>query len=265
MKDIDSVKAILRKLLNVTKENAATEGEIESALAASKKLMEAHHLSEEDLGQEPEQQYRDVESAEMRQQYATIGNRFYYWENCLSHFVSEFVGGVGVYRNKRKRPARNAQGIVTLDKNEKVVKGVSFVFYGAAEDVEIATELFLELRLIIMTMARLKFGGCFKGDGGYYAEGFVTGLNTKLAKNKRDERLECKDKTTALVLIERRQDLIQRKEDHAKQWLSEQAGVKLRTRSGGYSGATGRYEAFTEGKSDGKQAEVNPARTKKLT
>ncbi len=259
------IKDRIRKLLNVAKDDAATEGEIDNALRFAKALLSKHHLDEADLVQEPEDQWKQIEAADRAQVFASIGKKFYTWENHLATFAAEFIGGVGVYRDSRRdKIARTPRGIVILNDQEEPYKGVRFCFYGIAEDSMMAAELFHEMRLTIRAMSRLRWGTCYTKDGGTYAEGFVIGLFTKIQQAEQVQRkIAVEQGGTALILIERRQDLIKRKKQTADTWLRKSLGLKLRTRRGS-GGANGSSGAFSEGRQDGIKTDIQAARRAKI-
>ncbi len=113
-------------------------------------------------------------------------------------------------------------------------------------------------------MARLRWGTCYTKDGGKYAEGFVVGLYTKINIQKEEQkRLAQQEGSRAMILIERRDDLIVRKTETAKRWLSKTVGIKL-SKGVRTDGANGSAQAFREGRVDGEQTDVTTARRPKL-
>lgn len=260
--DIESVKDRIRKLLNVAQNDASTEGEIDNALRAAKAMMDKQHLTEEDLREAPEDQYRRAEMASKDRYFATVGSKLYGWEGMLANFVSRFVG-VGVYGDRSCRPAKYPNGILHAPIRGEARRGASYCFYGIAEDASIAVEIYYELWMSIRTMAQLKWGGACKGDGGMYCQGFVSGLKDRYEEEKTQERLTQSSNTTALVLIDRRNDLIERKLEIGKTWLENKCGVHLRRQV--KRGASGSSNAFHEGKQDGRRTDVRAASRPKLS
>ena len=266
MKNEAEIKDRIRKLLAVTKDNAATEGEIDNALRFAKAMMDRHHLDESDLIEEPEDQWRAIEAADRDRVFTSIGGCVHVWESHLATFCAEFVGGVGVYRDPDKsRIARSPRGTVILNDQEEPYKAVRFCFYGIAEDALMAAELFHELWLTIRSMARLRWGTCYTKDGGYYAQGFVTGLHGKLKTGQAEQKkiAEATCDSRAMILIARRTDLVERKKTSATEWLAKTTGIKLR-RGGSASGANGSHRAWQEGFDDGHRTDVEATRRPKL-
>ena len=266
MKNEAEIKDRIRKLLNVAKDDAATDGEIDNALRFAKAMMDRHHLDESDLIEEPEDQWRAIEAADRDRVFTSIGGCFHAWESYLATFCAEFVGGVGVYRDPDKsRIARGPRGIVIFNEQDEPYKAVRFCFYGIAEDALMAAELFHELWLTIRSMARLRWGGSYKKDGGYYAQGFVMGLHGKLKISRAEQKklAGSAGDSRALILIARRADLVERKKTSATEWLARTTGIKLR-RGGSTSGANGSHLAWSEGYEDGRRTDVEATRRPKL-
>ena len=263
MADSDIIRKI-KKALAIAQDNAASDGEIQAAMNAVQKMMDRHHLTEDDLTHEPVDDYAAVDAANFNQIRAWIGRKVFYWESYLAQFVSKFVG-VPLYVDNNLQIARQyGSGFMLLDSDGEPQKVKSFVFYGVAEDALIAKELYDELRLIIRTLAYGKYGTAYQGDGGRYAEGFVSGLFSQLEEQTKIRRIEAAGNSTAMVLIARQTDLVQYKERKAKDWLKAEANIKLR-KGGRTSGASGSYGAFSDGRTDGSNAEVSKQRARKLT
>jgi len=246
----------VRKLLAISRDGNASEAEIQNAMNHAHRLMGEYHLSEEDLGHEPQTDYDKIDEAECNRNYSFIGKKAFQWECSLAFFVSDFVGVPFFLRHKSELVNKN--GITQFDQKQNPRFGKAFVFYGLTEDAAIASELYDELRLLIATMAVSTWGSVYKGDGAVYSQGFVEGLKSQLEKTKTIEHQE-----TSTVLVHRRDDLIKYKEKKAKQFLSTVCKIKLSSRTGG-TGASGSNTAYRDGKSDGSKASVSSDRSKKI-
>lgn len=237
---IERIKDRIRKLMNVAENDASTEGEIDNAMRFARQMMESHHLSEEDLAVEPVDQWDAIDKASCGRFHAMMGSKIYLWETSLGWFVGRFVGGVKHYLH------------TGCDRKK------AFVFYGVEGDARLAADLMSELRETIIAMARLRYGGCFKGKGGSYSEGFVSGLSERLKRQEKEERekLTSSGDTTGMILVERRADLVKRKVSRAETYLTEELGIRL---SSGASRSGSRYnhEAFQAGQADGRRANVS--------
>lgn len=254
---IDKVRSLFAK----TTERGASEAEAATAVAMAQRLMASYHLSEEDLAHEPADDYAAVDDAKFGEYRSYVGRVVYAWEGSLAMFVSGFVGAP-CYIDNAVRVVRRGE-IVQLDENGCTKNGKSIVFYGVAEDAIMASDIYDELRMLIASMAVAKWGGCYKGDGGMYAQGFVVGLYEKHKKADEQARIEASTSTTSMVLVARRNDLIQYKRDRAKSWLAIEKGIKLRNkRSAG--GANGSSSAWGSGRSDGAATDVNRSRARKI-
>jgi len=243
---VDNVKARIRKLLNLAENDAATEGEVANAVAFAQRLMAEHHLSEHEVRQDCQPNAHAV-MADLEKLAS--------WERTLGSFVAKLIGSVGVYLNGTVR-VRTAAGTLLYDSKGQPVERGSVKFYGEAEEVRLACQLYTDLGLTIAAMARLQFGGVFRGEGRSYADGFVAGLYTKLSTA---EKLAAGD-NKALAL--RCTAIVQAKKQHAAAWLKGQ-GVKLgsASRSGGREHHRGAYE---QGKQDGAAQGVSVTRRGKL-
>jgi hypothetical protein len=258
------VKQKIMGLLNISKDDAASESEIETALRLANKLMDRHHLSEEDLDDSEDAALDRALAADKDLGHSIVGMKMFMWEKFLGAFITDLTG-VPRYLTKIVRDKKTPSGIIYRNEKGKPVRGKSVVFYGIAEDVEIAVKLYDELRLVIISLARLRYSSVFQGEGGVYAEGFVSGLADNLKSDKNEQKKIAAESSSsrAMVLIERRNDLVRRKCNIANNWLKKEKGVYLRTSTsrGGSSGSSG---ARSAGRSDGKSYNVNAARRKKL-
>lgn len=262
----EKIIAKIKKLLNIANNDASSDGDIQASMNAVHNLMNRHHLTEEDLAHEPADDYKKTDDAEKGLYRSWLGGKMYSWESSLAVFVSTFVG-VPCYADKQKLQAQD-NGILKRDRaTGKTWMGKSIVFYGVAEDAQIAKELYDDLRLLICTMAFAKFEQIYKLEGGKYCEGFVQGLDAQLKRENAQEKKLAQDtsSSTGLLVIERRDDLIKYKEKVATKWLKQKMGEKFKLRKGAQtSGASGDFEAWAQGVKDGKNTEVAATRNKKL-
>lgn len=249
----------VRNLFAIAGDKEASDAEIQNAMNHAHRLMGEYHLSEEDLGHEPQNDYEKVDESKFNRKRSFIGKKIFAWESHLSHFISKFVG-IPYYLDHDFKMVRK-NGFVQFDEKENPRKGKSIVFYGIDEDAAIASELYDELRLLIATMAVASWGSVYKGDGAVYSEGFVSGLLSQLRES---EKLESKvESSTAMVLVHRREDLIKYKKEKADLFLRKDCGIKLRA-GYGLSGGSGSHAARSQGKSDGRNTNVSATRAKKL-
>lgn len=253
---VEQVKDRIRKLLAVAANDASTEGEIANALSCAATLMEKHQLSQEDLDQGLDPIAAALD-AEQGRTFAYIGGRCHGWEASLANWASKFVG-VNCYLDHAKSTARKPNGLVMRNRLGKPFTGRRFAFYGPTEEAYIAAELFTEMRLTILSMAYLKFGGAFRGDGGAYCEGFASGLNSKLDNHRKITR-----SSSSTALIEKRGELMEVRDRVGRNWLAKTHGVKL-NRGPARQGASGSGDAYREGKEDGRKADPKAATRPKI-
>lgn len=257
----DKIKSRIRKLLNLAGDNAAFEGEITNAMQAAEALMEAHQLSRAEVmaaataagpaGAPPVAPPMD------RTWSPCYGVNFSGWEVTLANAIAKLVGTVQFYTAKKTREF----GAFATSK-----MAAHAVWYGPAEDAALAAELFGEWVYVVATMAVGKYGGCFRGNGAQYADGFASALLSKAFANAIARRAIVTAGTTALVRVGDNKSLAalqtQTREDSSR-WLEKSCGVKLRSGGtrGGYSGSG---EAYAHGRNDGNRADFSATRKPKL-
>ena len=250
----------IQKLLATAGDAAASENEIQSAINIAKKLMTAHHLTEEDLAHEPEDDYKKIDAADFGEVRSFVGPTVALWESQLAGVISEFVGSPA-YIDRTKRPVRK-NGFVQFDDDDEIKYAKSVVFYGVAEDAAIAGQLYDDMRGVIATMAVGRTGKIYKSEGASYCQGFVSALYNKIRQAARIEMTGTGN--TALIVL-RSKDLIEYKKDKAKTWLSTERDIKIRKGGKGAGSRVGfNREAFQQGRKDGAAAEMTAERRKKL-
>lgn len=237
----DKIKDRIRKLLNMAECDAAAEGEIENALRFARQLMDKHHVSTAELTEEQLQEKMALEVA------TCGGSKMSCWESCLAHAVVETIGTIGWFIG-RKVPKRDKHGIMQAGMGmTQQVK-----FYGPDEDVALAIDMFHTLQKTIATMAKLKWGGIYRGPGRSYCEGFAGNLSDRVSGEVRSERTE---ECTAIII---------RAKDVAKLWLKTEMGINLRSGKGQSRRVTHNHTAFGEGQSDGQKSSLSFTRRAKM-
>lgn len=88
----ESIVSKIKKLMAIADDDASSDNEIEVALNVAKKLMDNHHLTEDDLAHEPDDDYAKVRESEKGLFRCFLGKMIFTWENNLGFFVSDFVG-----------------------------------------------------------------------------------------------------------------------------------------------------------------------------
>lgn len=267
----DKALQTVRDLLNLANNDAAAEGEIRNAMKFATRLMEEHQISDEDVALgKTEETLLDLERAEFKQASAALGgSKLSVWENQVAWFVTELVGGVKFYIASQYE--KNAIGGHVMTENGSHSYKPHFIFYGVAEDVELCKELYAEVAVTIATMARLRYGGVYRGAGREYCEGYANALYSKLQQEKREtqNKLEYNPETgttgTALVVVARK-EILEKKKELAESWLKNKAKVKLSSRGSIGTGSRIRDgEAREQGRSDGQKHNVSKERRKKLS
>lgn len=236
--DLTNIKNKLIKLINLSENSAASQGEIDNALNAAAQIMARHNLTREDIDLTSNEPTKNVRMS--RGMVQCLNRNSTTWEAMLARFCTEFVSSISYYKS---------QGYYGLNKSNKIC---CYFFYGSQNEVEIAVELFKELQSAISIMAVTRFDNFYSKQGGAYCEGFVSGLEQsnhleklKLRGDSQTNALMIRSNETSLLII-----------DKAKDWLSDTHKIKLRTGQGtrGSSDRTG--EARSLGRKDGSNYSV---------
>ena len=250
----------IRKLLATAGDEAASDNEIQSAINIARKLMTAHHLTEDDLAHEPKDDYQKVDEAPFGEYRSFVGKSIALWEEQLASTVSEFVG-CPAYTDKNKKIVRK-NGLVQFDTNDEPRTEKSIVFYGVAEDAAIAAELYDDMRDLIAAMAVGRTGKVYKSEGASYCQGFVCALYNKI---KKAARLEMATPGNGALIVLRSNDLIEYKKTKATQWLTTERDIKIRKGGKGAGSRVGfNREAFQQGRKEGANAEMVADRKRKI-
>jgi Protein of unknown function (DUF2786) len=265
---MSSAKDKIRKLLSIAADKAASEHEIELCLAKADRLMQDHHLSEADLFDNFDALRDSAFNGKFMKRTVHAARKCYRWEYQLSVFVQRYVGGLGCFSRSGAEFDDNGQRYT--DNTGVPFSATIFVFFGLHEDIELAECLFTDLRQAIMGLAKAKHHGCFRGPGASYALGFVAGLFTQMKQRRETERLTAKaryidaDERHDLTVIERRDELVQLKEDCAYDWLASEAGGGIRLHKRSSRGKTASQDAYLQGKTDGAQHEFSDGVTPRI-
>jgi hypothetical protein len=254
----DQIKKTVADLLRLAENDAAAEGEVENAIRFARRLMDAHHLSEEECRLDPHAAAAQKEIMGEQTIYGSV-RTLAFWEQTLASFVELLVGSVGVYRTSKQIVRQN--NIIQFDEAGEPQVKCGLVFYGPVEDINLACDLFDSLHQTIATVARLKYGGALRGDGRNYCEGFVVGLNTKLKEVKRQDLIQQESR----ALIVRSTEIAKATKERAKLWLQENKDWKLRKSQKRQAGSAYNANAFQDGITDGKNINPKVNRKAKIT
>jgi len=247
----------IKAMLNIAANDASTDNEIFVAMEQARKLMERHQLTESDLESSTiDDDKRKIDEADFTRATSETAGKLYFWEAELCDFVAQFVGA-DWYRSREY--VKNVFGQYQQTPSGRYKKTSVVVWFGVAESVVIAKQVFDELRSIISTMAFGKYGKVYAGEGATYGMGFVSGLNEKY---QTIVKIEEQVQSTALTV--RKQELSEYVEEKAKQWLNDEHGVKLRSCRATSTVSTD-GEAYSDGRADGSNCDVDATRRRKLT
>jgi hypothetical protein len=266
---MSSVAEKVRKLLRIASDAGASEHEIELCLARADRLIQEHHLSAADLAGDMSELHEASWNGRFVKRTVHAARRCYIWEHRLAAFVQKYVGGLGYYTAANVE--RDDDGQRYLDGSGQPFRARTIVFFGLAEDIELGELLFVDLRHAIIGFAVTRHGGSFRGPGASYAQGFVSGLFTQMCERRSAERSsedaaagEAGDALSPHAIIERRDQLIQQKEDAALDWLASAAGGGIRLKMRRTRSSTSSRAAYEQGKADGERHEVARHRSPRL-
>ena len=236
--ELNNIKNKLVKLINLSENGAASQGEIDNALNMAAQIMAKHNLTREDIDLTSATPAKNVIMS--RSFVSCLNSNSATWEAMLARFCVEFVGNISYYKSK---------GNYGINKNKKCTL---YFFYGSLDEVDIAVDLFKELQSSISIMAVTRYDSFYNRKGGAYCEGFVNGLEINLHSEKL--KLKGDSQTNALIMRSDKTGLIIVNE--AKQWLANVHKIKL-VSGQGTSGANDRSgNARQQGKLDGSNYTV---------
>jgi hypothetical protein len=254
--NVDNIKARIRGLLTLGNDPGAFEAEASNALRFAARLMLKHQISEAELEPTRDVHEQAADTEYSRMETPTAGVRLSKWESLLAWAMVKLVGTVQHYIGPQTIRRRN--GVVELDpETGETVRSTPIMFYGPLGDATEAQQMFLEWSATIIAMARLRYGGAFRGEGRSYCEGFARALY--------DRALEITEQETALLsegasdeyalVIQRSQDLVRAHILRGREWLFETHNIKLSRRSG-CNGSSGQHfgEAYSAGRADGQRS-----------
>lgn len=238
----------VRKLLNLAADDGASEGEVENALRFAHNLMARHNITKEQLSKD------EVEEREAMAASYTYheSSKSALWEGQLAMFLATFCG-VQVYRVNGGSPRRTAAGCL-IDGNASHVS--CFRFYGGAEGVQLAIATYEDLRKTVITMARLRCGGVYRGAGRSYCEGFIKGLKSQLQK-----AIASTSESQELAVLSK--EIATRNNAIGKAYMKKTHGIKL---SGPTKRRAGQHHAaaHAQGRVDGRAATLEKSKRNQL-
>jgi len=275
------------KLQKITDENA-TQGEIENASRLASKLIDLHQVQQAEIdaasvAKSGEQADKDNLNFTCQGQIVFGSTKGYcYWQSALASTVARAVGGVFCVQQGNDRPFLpdlqnlademgqiNSMGSMgsggNLDRHR-------YCFYGSAEDVTLAVDLFKSWRDTIATLALQFYGTVYRGSGNSFAMGFVRSLFKQVleAEKARKAAAMMPDDTVPggqrIVMVGKFSTIaayLTAKTDKAQDYLTKKSGLAFHKT--GNRGSVKDGEAYSKGKEMGSRASLNVSRAKKLS
>lgn len=262
--DMERAKDLVRKLLATAGDDAATEGEIDNALAMARRIMLKHNFGEGDIPKEPHELARELENTKYDQKACySFSQGLTEWEISLIWAICELMGTVKWYIGGKHVEKRTRAGVIQRNKDGSPKLATLYYLYGPDRDVAEAVELIYEWQEITVAMSRMKYGGFVRGAGRSYANGFCMALHSKVKNLRKEETQQAAipgpqdapRSSTALILVQSN-ELMRMRKERASEWLERECGIKLgkggsRSSSGSFDG-----EAYHSGRTDGGRADL---------
>lgn len=248
---LDNVRKTVADLLRLAENDAASQGEVDNAVKFARRLMEQHHLTEDDCRQADPNAPRELVMGKTEVYGYNV--RMIWWERNLAGWVRDVIGSIEAMQALSPRAIRNDAGIYLADK-------CPITFYGPVEEVTLARDIYRQMYNVITAMAKLRFGVIVRGAGRSYAEGFVSGMFKAFEESRRQDKLSA-PQTNALIV--RSEGLAIAKRNQVKAWMDT---LNLNIVKGKKSRVphTVDGDAYRDGKADGERANVNVTRKAKV-
>jgi hypothetical protein len=255
--DLDRVKDKIRKLFALAADDAHADGEITAAMSLAERAMQEYHLTQADL-----EVSRATVGTNAPREYVSRSSSGRWvkslarWESTLSEAIRTLVGSVGLYRSHERKPT----GTFGVHRSTPCI-----VWYGVAEDVELAVSLYDDWSHVIATIAQGRYGGAYRGDGSSYAYGFAKALWERACTESESRAAVVTPSTTAIVKVGSGSlaDVLATRQQDARAWLAT-TGVHL-CAPRGTRFTMKNPNAFEDGRSDGSRADFRATRKAKLT
>lgn len=183
----------IRKLLQVTLENGATQGEVENAMLMAQNLMAKHQVELGDIAIHKNDIIED-DFQEMRVSYEK------------ARWVWDLLAIISMSHN-----CRTTRRLVLHPEKRKLVYVYKIV--GFPEDVQMSSELTKQLvpiiRAIAFKKAKAQPKANFRVFYQSYVEGFLIGLNNKLHEAKKQKlELTTEERSAYQLIIVKKTDLV---------------------------------------------------------
>lgn len=266
--NIEAIKSKIQKLLNLAHDDAASLNEADNALRFARRLMLNNNVSESDIAElkskDPHEVAADVEYGTA--DFWSMGKSLSTWESTLAHAIADLVGTVKwFYRANQTK--RTKAGLIQYDEKGRSKESTKLIFYGPEEDCQDAQALLAEWWILIAALARVNYGGCLRGEGRSYAEGYAQALYSKVHNIKHEERkviANAPGEGGYALIVVTANAIMEAKREKAVDFLEKEHGIKL---GRGRSKRAGKNygDAYGHGSSDGKSAEFTRERKRKIT
>lgn len=253
MADLEQIKARVKKLMAVANDGIATDGEINNAMNLAMKLIDQHQIDVAEL-KEKEHQPDNIEYGRVSMNYTTT--RAVTWESNLAQAICKLFGSVSMYTDPNKQIFR-INGVAQTDNNGEPIYTPMIQFFGPILEINEAKELYVDWLVSIGTMGVTRWGGCYRGPGAQYCDGFTRAIYNKVAQLNQSRQLisakappQLSNNTTAITLTKRYEII----KEGAVDWLGKTHNVHLKKRQGSSGYKRDNSGAYSEGYSHGSKS-----------
>ena len=203
----------IRKLFAVTKENGASEGEVENAMKLAQRLMMQHNIDAQELEISP----LDIGETLIENTYLSNEPKYWIWQ-LLQVIADSF--SCEVTRKRVPFTGEHFYRLIGLNEDRIIIKEIFISLLPIIrnltnsrwkEYIEKNRQRLPEQfkKLTIADMVKYKCISSKSVFTGSYISGFLVGLNTRLEKDKTDFLALSSEKEKYALIVIKKDDLIQ--------------------------------------------------------
>lgn len=232
-KATDRIIDRITKMLRLSKDEAASEGEVENALRFARQLMDKYNIEEQSI----------ILEETIAETAKRIVDELVHTRRHFRPYYASLIQTVCAICDVRYYFDRNVYAKDKKTGEPDYLKQLTAChLYGQKHDVAVATALFKELCVTMRTMAYHHYGHTWMKEHANYCKGFSRRLYSRSLEFKRESQND--PNCTALVI---------RKDEALEEFAKGLGLVPSRRRSTSISD----WGAYTQGDSDGKHVSLS--------
>lgn len=224
----ESIIEKIQRLMQRTSEKGCSESEVEAAMKIARKMMDTHQIEMADLMAAQKKSYTLDDIVE---QIVRTHCKLDRWEKTMMQCVCIMTDTKCYMKQEGKY---NEKG--------KLVKVHHVVYYGEQTDVAAAHALYVEMLIVLKSMAKHRLGQTWTQAHWHYMEGFGSGMLDIFYQEREVNATTQSSNTTGMIV-------------HKSQLIKTYAETKLKLISRASKGTrkTGEMAgAFGQGRADGR-------------